>query len=71
MIGVVSRVDADGVWVEKIAELPGQELGPLKALRYRISTAPDAFTTYAEGDIVEVRENNPNDFTVAGIVDPE
>lgn len=68
MIGTVSRVDADGVYVEHLPDLPGIELGPLLAVRHRVSTGPDVFTTYAAGDIVRVVEESPNEYVVAGIL---
>lgn len=66
MIGVVSRVDDDGVYVEKLASYPGQELGPLLAVTHRIDVG--VFTTYAPDDRVHVVEDTSNEFIVTGII---
>lgn len=83
MIGTVSRVTVDGVYVEKLPTLPGVELGPLPAVVHRYldkwqadsgTATPGAvttdtkFTTYLAGDRVRVVEDSPNDFIVTGIV---
>lgn len=68
MIGTVTRVDADGAYVQVPSVLPGVELGPLPGIVHRTSVAPEAFTTYKAGDAVMVVEDTPNDFIVIGIV---
>lgn len=70
-VATVSRVTADGVYVRSYPTLPGQELGPLKALVHRVVIdTVEYFTEYAEGDIVEVVEISSNEFIVLGIVEP-
>lgn len=72
MIGVVSRVSADGVYVIGLATLPGIELGPLPSIVHRYNDdAPgltEHVTTYKANDRVLVVEDSPNDFIVTGIV---
>ncbi len=72
MIGTVSRVTGDGVYVVGLADLPGVELGPLPALTHRYHDDPpataDLFTAYEAGDRVQVVEDTPNDFIVTGIL---
>ena len=72
MIGTVSRVTSDGVYVTALANYPGVELGPLPAVVHRYHDDPpatgDRFTTYKAGDRVQVVEDSPNDFIVTGIL---
>lgn len=69
MIGRVSRVAADGVYVRDLDILPGQELGPCVALVSRVVVdAVEHLTVYAEGDRVEVLEVALNEYIVLGIV---
>lgn len=72
MIGTVSRVTGDGVYVTGLANYPGIELGPLPALVHRYHDDPpataDLFTAYEAGDRVHVVEDSPNDFIVTGIL---
>lgn len=72
MIGTVSRVTGDGVYVTGLANYPGVELGPLPALTHRYKDdAPGLtphLTVYAAGDRVQVVEDSPNDFIVTGIL---
>lgn len=72
MIGTVSRVTGDGVYVIALPDLPGVELGPLPALVQRYHDDPpataDRFTDYKAGDRVQVVEDTPNDFIVTGIL---
>ena len=72
MIGTVSRVSGDGVYVTGLADLPGIELGPLPALAHRyLDDSPsttERLTAYKAGDRVQVVEDTPNDFIVTGIL---
>jgi hypothetical protein len=84
VIGTVSRVTVDGVYVTGLPALPGVELGPLPAVKHRYldkwqadsgTSTPGAVTTdtkltaYQAGDRVRVVEDSPNDFIVTGIID--
>ena len=72
MIGTVTRVDGDSVWVTVAAILPGIELGPLLTVVHRYKDdAPGLtqhLTTYLAGDRVLVVEDTPNEFVIIGIV---
>ncbi len=82
MIGVITRVEADGLYVEIASVLPGAELGPIPGLvhRYIDTNTPDTdlgtgimttttlLTAYLAGDRVLVIEDSLNDYIVLGVM---
>lgn len=66
MIGTVTRVQGRNVHL-RLSDYPGKEVRA-RAVVHRVSTAPEAFTTYAADDVVHVVDDDEGGFLVVGVV---
>lgn len=66
MIGIVTRVAGSVVYV-RLADYPGKELRG-RAVVHRISASPEAFSTYENGDAVQVVDDGEGGLLVIGVV---
>lgn len=64
MKGTVARITSEGIWVDQIPELPGQELC-CDAIVHRTAAG---VTEYQPGDRVRIVEDEPNEFTINGLI---